>query len=63
MLAKGIIPVTHDMPLRARNWLLAHGASYDPQTGDIIVKEEIVVPHKELVAAINEVREGKFHPD
>src|SRR5664279_2347992 len=63
LIAKGITPATHDWPVRSRNWLLSHGASYDTQTGDIIGKKAIAKPHKELVTAITEVREGKFHPE
>ena len=63
LIAKGITPATHDWPVRSRNWLLAHGASYDTKTGDIIGKKAIAKPQKELVTAIAEVREGKFHPE
>ena len=32
MRAAGITPATDGWPLRSRNWILAHGSSYDPQT-------------------------------
>jgi hypothetical protein len=51
-------------PLRLRNWILAHGSSYDSKIGELIHNNEtIVVSHKDLVEAIKEVQEGKFHPD
>jgi hypothetical protein len=38
MLSKGIQPEPlHDeWELRARNWFLTHGGSYDEQTGDLL---------------------------
>ena len=64
MHAAGITPATDGWPLRARNWILAHESSYDPQTGQLVHNNEtIIVPHKELVEAIKEVEEGKFQPD
>jgi 1-deoxy-D-xylulose 5-phosphate reductoisomerase len=49
---------------RIRNFLLAHGSSYDPKIGLLIHnKETIVVAYKNLVEAIKQVQEGLFHPD
>ena len=60
----GITPATQNWSRRSRNWILGHGSSYDPKTGELIHNnEKIIVPHKDLVAAINEGIEGKFHPD
>jgi hypothetical protein len=65
MLDHGITPETLNWPVRSRNWLLGHGASYNPQTGEIIhgKKSKVVEPHKKLVDAIKEVEEGTFRPD
>src|SRR5664279_1705678 len=46
LFAKGITPATHDWPVRSRNWLFAHGASYDTQTWDIIGKKAIATPER-----------------
>jgi hypothetical protein len=40
MIAKGITPepIRDEWEMRAINWFLAHGASYDELTGDVIVR-------------------------
>jgi hypothetical protein len=64
MRAQGITPATQNWSRRTRNWVLWHGSSYDPKTGELIHNnEKIIVPHKDIVEGINEVIEGKFHPD
>ena len=60
---KGITPSTHDVPRRARNWLLAHGAKYDKQTGKLVVDKKIETPHKKLLTVLENVKQGKFKPD
>jgi len=62
---KGVTPSTEAWPTRARNWLLGHGAKYDMETGELQIDEKAKnpVPHKEIVEAISEAREGKFIPD
>lgn len=60
--AQGITPATHDFPLRARNWLLGHGAKYDAK-GDLVVDKKIETPFAALVKVFEEVKEGKFKPD
>ena len=64
MRAAGITPATDNWSRRSRNWILAHGSSYDPQIGQLVHNNEtIIVAHKDLVEAIKEVEEGKFNPD
>jgi hypothetical protein len=63
MHAAGMTPATEGWPLRATNWILSHGSSYDPQTGQLIHNNKIIiVPHIQLLEAIKEVEEGKFKP-
>jgi hypothetical protein len=63
MQEKGIIPETHDWPIRSRNWVLGHGGRYDTETRKLIEQKEISEPMRALVTTITKVREGKFHPD
>ena len=64
MRAQGIIPATENWSQRSRNWILGHGSSYNEETGELVHNnEKMIVPHKDVVAAIDEVRAGKFHPD
>jgi hypothetical protein len=63
MRAAGIKPATNGWSLKAKNWILAHGSSYDPQIGQLIQNNEIIiVPHQQLLEAIKEVEEGKIKP-
>jgi hypothetical protein len=64
MRATRITPATDGWPLRSRNWILEHGSSYEAHTWELIHNNEnIIVPHKDLIEAIKEVQEGKFHID
>jgi hypothetical protein len=63
MREKGIVPETHNCPIRSRNWILGHGVRYDPKIGKLTEKKEISKPVTALVTTITEVRVGKFHPD
>ena len=51
--------------LRARNWFLAHGGSYDETTGDLICSDGIRVPRDNWLRVVKEIKEGKlkFRPD
>lgn len=40
LIAKGITPATVEWPERSKHWLYGHGASLDPQIGEIIAKEK-----------------------
>jgi hypothetical protein len=48
MIAKGITPEPiHDAcEMRARNWFLAHGGSYDKLTGDLICIDGFRIPRE-----------------
>jgi len=48
LLAKGIQPepLREEWELRARNWFLAHGSSYDETTGDLICSDGIRIPRE-----------------
>ena len=48
LLDKGIKPewMREDWELRARNWFLAHGSSYDEQTGDLVCSDSLKI-HRE----------------
>lgn len=64
MRAEGITPTVEGWSQTLRNFLLAHGSSYDPKTGQLIHNTEtIIVDYKNLVEAIKQVQEGSFHPD
>ena len=62
LLAKGIEPewMREEWELRARNWFLAHGSSYDETTGDLICSDGIRVPRENWVKVVKEIKEGKF---
>jgi hypothetical protein len=46
MIAKGITPepIRDEQEMRARNWFLAHGGSYDELTGDLICSDGLRIP-------------------
>ena len=48
LLDKGIEPewMREDWDLRARNWFLAHGGSYDEQTGDLLCSDGLRIPRE-----------------
>jgi hypothetical protein len=67
MLAKGITPkpIRDEWELRARNWFLAHGGSYDELTGDLICSDGLRIPRENWKKIVKEIKEGKrqFTPD
>jgi hypothetical protein len=48
MIAKGITPepIRDEWELRARNWFLAHGGSYDKLIGDLICSDGLRIPRE-----------------
>jgi hypothetical protein len=48
MIAKGITPepIRDEWKMRARNWFLAHGDSYDELTGDLICSDGLRIPRE-----------------
>jgi hypothetical protein len=48
MLARGIEPepIRDDWELRARNWFLAHGGSYNEETWDLLCNDGLRVPRE-----------------
>jgi hypothetical protein len=48
MIAKGITPepIRDEWKMRARNWFLAHGGSYDELTGDLICSNGLRIPRE-----------------
>ena len=50
LIAKGVQPkwIREGWELRARNWFLAHGASYDEEIGDIVCDGGIRIPRQKL---------------
>jgi hypothetical protein len=48
MFDKGIEPewICDDCELRARNWFLAHGGSYNEQTGNLLCSDGLRIPRK-----------------
>jgi hypothetical protein len=67
MLAKAIQPepIRDEWELRARNWFLAHGGSYDEQTGDLPCSDGLRIPRENWKKIVKEIKEGKrkFCPD
>jgi hypothetical protein len=67
MIAKGITPepIRDEWEMRARNWFLAHGGSYDELTGDLICSDGLRIPRENLKKIVKEIKEGKrqFTPD
>jgi hypothetical protein len=51
--------------MRARNWFLAHGGSYDELTGDLICSDGLRIPRENWKKIVKEIKEGKrqFTPD
>jgi hypothetical protein len=61
---KGSLKATDGWSQKVRNFLIAHGSSYDPKIGQLIHNNEIIiVAYKNLVGAFKQVQEGSFHPD
>jgi hypothetical protein len=48
MIAKEITPepIRDEWEMRARNWFLAHGGSYDELTGDLICSDGLRIPRE-----------------
>lgn len=67
LLDKGIEPecLREYWELRARNWFLAHGGSYDEQTGDLVCSDGLRIPRENWKKIVKEIKEGKrkFRPD
>ena len=67
LLGKGIETewMREEWELRARNWFLAHGGSYDEKTGDLVCCDGIRVPRENWLKVVKEIKEGKlkFRPD
>ena len=67
LLAKGVEPewMREGWELRARNWFLAHGGSYDEQTGDLVCDDGIRIPRENWLKVVKQIKEGelKFKPD
>jgi hypothetical protein len=65
--AKGIMPEwkREGWELRARNWFLGHGASYDEETGDIVCGDGIRIPRENWLNTMKAIKDGtlKFKPD
>ncbi|KAI4971038.1 hypothetical protein ZWY2020_001952 [Hordeum vulgare] len=67
LIDKGIVPepLRDEWELRARNWFLAHGGSYDETTGDLICNDELRIPRENWKRIVKEIKEGqrKFTAD
>jgi hypothetical protein len=67
MISKGITPepIRDEWEMRARNWFLAHGGSYDELTGDLICSDGLRIPRENWKKIVKEMKEGKrkFTPD
>ena len=67
LLAKGIEPewIRDEWELRARNWFLAHGGSYNEDTGDLVCSDGLRIPRENWKKIVKEIKEGtrKFTPD
>lgn len=61
MLARGIEPepIRDDWELRARNWFLVHGSSYDEQTGDRLCNDGLRIPRENWKKIVKEIKERK----
>jgi hypothetical protein len=58
-------PIRDEWEMRARNWFLAHGGSYDELTGDLICSDGLRIPRENWKKIVKEIKEGKrkFTPD
>ena len=67
LIDKGIVPepLRDEWELRARNWFLAHGGSYDEETGDLICSDGLRIPRENWKRIVKEIKEGqrKFTAD
>jgi hypothetical protein len=60
MLDEGIqLEWIHDWELRARNWFLAHGGSYNEQTWDLLCSDGLRIPRESWKKIAKEIKEGK----
>ena len=64
LLAKGIQPETLNWPEWARTWFFGHGGTLDPESGKCVyTKEQLETPIIKIQEAVQDVQEGRFHPD
>ena len=61
VIANEIAPesIREERELRARNWFVGHGSTYDETTGDLICSDGIRVPRQRWLEVVKEIREGK----
>ena len=45
--------------MRGINWFLAHGGSYDEETGDLICSDSLRIPRENWKKIVKEIKEGK----
>jgi hypothetical protein len=61
MIAKGITPepIHDEWELRARNWFLAHGGSYDKLIGELICSDGLRIPRENWKKIVKEIKVRK----
>ncbi|RLM75701.1 transposon protein, putative, CACTA, En/Spm sub-class [Panicum miliaceum] len=59
---RDIQPVTWDWPERSKWWLFANGVTLNQEDGYLVVPQPMEEVARDLVTAIEQAREGTFHP-
>jgi hypothetical protein len=61
MIAKEITPepIRDEWEMKARNWFLAHGGSYDELTGDLICSDGLRIPRKNWKKIVKKLKRGR----
>jgi len=63
LIAKGIPLGTEGWDERAVHWFYGHGGTLHPETGECVIRKQIVKPTEELVKAMAEAQEGLWQAE
>lgn len=63
LYARGIIPATHDWPLRSKNWYYGHGGTLSPIDGSLVFGDQLRELAERLLELIRKSERGEFIPD
>ncbi|RLN07043.1 putative transposon protein [Panicum miliaceum] len=62
LMDRDIRPVIWDFPERSKWWLFANDVTLNQEDGSLVVPHQMEEVARDLVTAIEEAREGTFHP-
>ncbi|RLM69599.1 hypothetical protein C2845_PM17G09610 [Panicum miliaceum] len=63
LIAKGIVPVTFNWPLRAMYFFYAHGGTLDPEDGSFVTTDRLREAAARLETALQAVQSGTLKPN